>query len=91
MGASSRRSISFCSQNVSCSIHCITLCCWIFPLSAFTVYFFSIPCQGERSSKHDVNKRFELKQEIKGMIRDEEERERRRERVCVSARDRLST
>lgn len=41
------RSISFCSQNVSRSIHCITFCCWIFPLSAFTVYFFSVPCQGK--------------------------------------------
>lgn len=42
------RSISFSKYlNVSQSIHGITFLCWLLPLCAFTVYFLSIPCQGE--------------------------------------------
>ncbi|XP_053211849.1 phosphatidylinositol 3-kinase 2-like [Panonychus citri] len=55
---------TFFSHHVTRSIHLISAICWGIPLTAFTIYFYSIPCQGFRSSSCDfrflASKRYRL-------------------------------
>uniref|UniRef100_T1KQ09 G-protein coupled receptors family 1 profile domain-containing protein n=1 Tax=Tetranychus urticae TaxID=32264 RepID=T1KQ09_TETUR len=55
---------AFFSHHVTRSIHSISAICWGIPLTAFTIYFYSIPCQGFRSINCDydflASKRYRL-------------------------------